>query len=125
MRVLITGDTVGGVFTYVCELTRALAERDVDVCLALTGGRLSSEQRRKLRATGAERVFADELACEWMPDPWGDVERAGDWLQEIAAEVEPDVVHLNDYAHGARDWPAPVLVVGHSCVLSWHAAVRG
>jgi glycogen synthase len=125
MRVLITGDTVGGVFTYVCELTRALSARGVDVCLALTGRRLAPDQRRALRDSGASRIFADELALEWMQDPWPDVERAGAWLQEIAAELDPDVVHLNDYAHGALAWEAPVLVVGHSCVLSWYRAVRG
>jgi glycosyltransferase involved in cell wall biosynthesis len=125
MRVLMTGDTVGGVFTYVCELSRALAARGVDVCLALTGGPLRSDQRRELRTCGASRIFADELACEWMPDPWRDVERAGAWLSGLADELEPDLVHLNDYAHGALPWSAPVLVVGHSCVLSWHAAVRG
>jgi glycogen(starch) synthase len=125
VKVLMTGDAVGGVFTYVCELTRALAVRGVQTTLALTGRRLSPAQRRELRACGATRVFADDLALEWMPAPWADVDRAGEWLLEIADELEPDVVHLNDFAHGDLPWRAPVLVVGHSCVLSWHAAVRG
>ena len=124
MRILMTGDTIGGVFTYVCELTGALARRGVETHVALTGRRLDTAQRRALRECGAARVFADALKLEWMDDPWRDVERAGDWLLAIAAEIEPDVVHLNDYAHGALSFPAPVLVVGHSCVLSWHEAAR-
>jgi glycosyltransferase involved in cell wall biosynthesis len=124
VRVLITGDTVGGVFTYVCELTSALAERDVEVVLALMGGRPSADGRRELQRSGATRVFAGEFRLEWMEDPWQDVARAGRWLLEIADEVEPDVVHLNGYAHAALPWSAPTLVVGHSCVLSWHEAVR-
>jgi glycogen synthase len=125
MRVLMTGDTVGGVFTYVCELTRALASRGVEVCLALSGSPLRGDQRDALRSSGAERVHANGLALEWMPDPWADVDRAGARLLELAADFRPDVVHLNEYAHGALDWPAPVLVTAHSCVLSWFAAVRG
>jgi glycosyltransferase involved in cell wall biosynthesis len=34
------------------------------------------------------------------------------------------VVHLNGYAHAALPWRAPVLVVAHSCVLSWWHACR-
>ena len=60
-----------------------------------------------------------------MDEPWADVNRAGDWLLEIAAEIQPDIVHLNGYAHGALPWGAPVLMVAHSCVLSWWAAVKG
>jgi glycosyltransferase involved in cell wall biosynthesis len=35
------------------------------------------------------------------------------------------VVHLNGYVHAALEWCVPTLVVGHSCVLSWWAAVHG
>jgi glycogen synthase len=34
-------------------------------------------------------------------------------------------VHLNTFVHGALPWTAPVLMVGHSCVLSWWQAVKG
>jgi glycogen synthase len=37
----------------------------------------------------------------------------------------PDLIHLNGYAHGALPWRAPVLMVAHSCVLSWWEAVKG
>jgi glycosyltransferase involved in cell wall biosynthesis len=60
-----------------------------------------------------------------MPDPWEDLERAGDWLLGLEAEFRPDVVHLNHLVHADLPWQAPVLSVGHSCVLSWWAAVRG
>src|SRR5690606_11315778 len=33
--------------------------------------------------------------------------------------------HLDTYAHGALPWTVPVLMVGHSCVLSWWQAVKG
>src|SRR5690606_11601693 len=50
--------------------------------------------------------------------------RAGDWLLSLEREVRPDILHLNHYAHGDLPWRAPVLMVGHSCVLSWWQAVH-
>jgi glycogen(starch) synthase len=95
------------------------------VTLAAMGSPLRADQRRELRASGVERAYAAEYALEWMDDPWSDVDRAGEWLRRIAGEVEPDVVHVNGYAHAALPWSVPVVVVGHSDVLSWHEAVRG
>jgi glycosyltransferase involved in cell wall biosynthesis len=123
MRILMTGDTVGGVFTYACELARALAERGAETHLVLAGRRLDGDQRRAVRACGAASVHAHELRLEWMDDPWADVERAGDRLLELAADVEPELVHLNEYAHASLGWTAPTVVVAHSDVLSWHEAV--
>src|SRR5690606_32308033 len=47
------------------------------------------------------------------------------WLQRLALDHQPDLIHFNDYSHAALPWAVPTLVVGHSCVLSWHEAVRG
>jgi hypothetical protein len=60
-----------------------------------------------------------------MDEPWEDVAAAGRWLLGLEARFRPDIVHLNGYAHAALPFEAPVLVVGHSCVLSWWRAVKG
>jgi glycosyltransferase involved in cell wall biosynthesis len=60
-----------------------------------------------------------------MSDPWRDLERAGEWLLRLESEFQPDVVHLNHLVHAELPWRAPVLSVGHSCVLSWWGAVHG
>ncbi len=120
MNVLLTADTVGGVWTYTVELVRALAPLGVRVTVATMGARLSDEQR----AAGLD-VRESTYALEWMPDPWADVDAAGEWLLGLAAELRPDVVHLNGYAHAALPWPAPTVVVAHSDVLSWWRAVHG
>jgi glycosyltransferase involved in cell wall biosynthesis len=125
VRLLLTTDTVGGVWTYALELAEALAEQDVEVTLAATGAPLTPGQLSELGRSRVRRVFAADHALEWMEDPWDDLERSGRWLLDIADEVEPDVVHLNAYAHAALPFGAPVLVAGHSDVLSWHLAVRG
>ena len=125
MRVLMTADTVGGVWTYSLELAEALAAHDIEVVLATMGTPLTPSQRAELRRSRVARTYAQSVKLEWMDDPWGDVELAGRWLLKIRDEVEPDVVHLNGYAHSLLPWELPTVVVGHSCVVSWHAAVRG
>lgn len=125
MRILMSADTVGGVWEYTLELARGLAAAGDEVVVAAMGGRLKLAQRQAAAAVPGLIVHAAPWRLEWMAEPWSDLELAADWLLQLAAETRPDVVHLNHYAHGALDWPAPVLVVAHSCVYSWHHAVRG
>jgi glycogen synthase len=124
MRVLMTADAVGGVWTYALDLIEALPD-DVEVVLAATGPPATIEQRARLREAAPARFEERPYALEWMDDPWADVERAGEWLLELAAEADVDLVHVNGYVHAALPFGRPVLLVGHSCVLSWHEAARG
>ncbi len=125
MNVLMTTDNVGGVWTYAMELCAALARHQVRVHLASMGTALSPAQRRDAAALENVTIHESAFKLEWMDDPWDDVDRAGRWLLAIEREVGPDVVHVNGYAHAALGFSAPVLAVGHSCVLSWWSAVRG
>ncbi len=124
-RVLMTADTVGGVWTYALELTRALADWNVEIALATMGAPLSDEQRQAVASLDHVTLHESDYQLEWMKDPWEDVAAAGEWLRTLEAQVQPDLVHLNNYAHGALDWQAPVLMVGHSCVVTWFASVEG
>ncbi len=121
MRVLMTTDTVGGVWDYAVQLARSLAPHGVTVTLAALG-RASPGQRAQ--AAGVALVES-EFKLEWMDDPWTDVAASGTWLLELEREHRPDVVHLNGYAHGRLPFRAPTVVVGHSCVGSWWQAVHG
>lgn len=124
-RVLMTADTVGGVWTYALELARALQTYDVDVLLAVMGPPLTTAQREEARKITNLDLFKSNYKLEWMPDCWSDVKRAGDWLLHLENRLRPDLVHLNGYAHAKLPWTCPTVVAGHSCVLSWWQAVRG
>ena len=125
MRVLMTADTVGGVWTYALELIRALGGHRTETILATMGAPLSIAQRDEVSGIPRLSLCESEYKLAWMTDPWDDIRAAGRWLLELERRYEPDVVHLNDYAHGDLRWRSPVLVVGHSCVLSWWLAVHG
>ena len=124
-RVLLTADTVGGVWTYALELATVLQRRGVAVALATMGAPLSPAQRGQLDPLRDLEVYESSYKLEWMQDAWDDVDRAGDWLLHIEREFRPDVVHLNQFAFGALPFRAPTLLVAHSCVLSWWQAVHG
>ncbi len=124
MRVLMTTDTIGGVWNYAVELAGALASRGVDVVLATMGAPLCASQRRQAEALDEVVIHESRYRLEWMNEPWDDVRAAGRWLLAIEHDSQPDIVHLNTYAHAELPFDAPTLVVGHSCVLSWWEAVR-
>lgn len=125
MKVLMTADTVGGVWTYALELARALQRHAAHVHLATQGAPLSEDQRREVEGLSNLTLYESTFRLEWMNDPWEDVHAAGEWLLDLERSVAPDVVHLNEYGHASLPFSAPVLVAGHSCVLSWWRAVRG
>jgi glycosyltransferase involved in cell wall biosynthesis len=125
MKLLMTTDTIGGVWTYALDLAAALAPHGVEVALATMGAPMSAAQRRDAHAAGNITVHESAYKLEWMENPWEDVGRAGLWLLDLEHEVSADVVHLNGYAHGALPFTAPIVMVAHSCVLSWWQAVKG
>lgn len=121
----MTADGIGGVWTYAMELARAVGRYDVEIVLATMGEPLTADQRAEAGALPHVHLVESDFKLEWMNDPWDDVERAGEWLLALEADFHPDIVHLNGYAHAALPWCGAVLIVAHSCVLSWWRAVKG
>ena len=122
-RILITGDAVGGIWTYTLELIRGLPETEFALCTM--GPAPSVWQRAEIAALDNASLFVSPYKLEWMDEPWNEVDAAGDWLQEIAADFQPELIHLNGYVHAALPWNMPVIVAAHSCLLSWWRAVKG
>lgn len=122
---LLTADTVGGVWTYAVDLARTLTRRGVEVHLATMGAPLRSHQRLQVSGSRGLTLHESDWQLEWTADPWDDIHRAGQWLLHLERKVRPDLVHLNQFAFGALPFHAPKLVVAHSCVLSWWRAVHG
>jgi glycogen synthase len=125
MKVLMTADTVGGVWVYALELVRALGGHGVEVALATMGALPTDQQRAAASVLKNLTLFESDYKLEWMDDPWVEVTAAGEWLLDLQDQIAPDVVHLNGYVHGSLPWQAPFMVVAHSCVLSWWQAVKG
>jgi glycosyltransferase involved in cell wall biosynthesis len=120
----MTGDTVGGVWTFTLELAEGLAAHGIDVVLAALGALPSAAQMDEAAAIPNLCLLGSEFRLEWMEDPWRDVEASGRWIMDLEREYTPDVIHLNSFGHGALPWQAPAVLTAHSCVLSWWDAVK-
>lgn len=123
-RILMTADTVGGVWTYALELIKALEPHGGEVHLATLGGPLHDQQYHDLQSLRNVRLYASSYKLEWMDDPWADLEKAAEWLSLLNKEVQPDLIHLNNLVFGQLNWGKPVVQVVHSCVRSWWWAVK-
>lgn len=120
----MTSDTIGGIWTYSIDLVREFTARGLQVLLATMGRPLSEGQRQEISVIPGLEVHESTYRLEWMEDPWEDVQESGEWLLALDHEFEPDIIHLNQYAHAALPWRHPVLVAAHSDVFSWFRAVR-
>lgn len=125
LSLLMTADTVGGVWTYALELIEALGPLKIEVHLATMGSLPSPAQQKQAAAIPNLYLHESSYKLEWMDNPWQEVEEAGEWLLQLEEQLQPDLIHLNNFCHGQLSWKAPVLMVGHSCVLSWWKAVKG
>ncbi len=125
MRILLTTDTVGGVWTFSLDLAQELLARDCAVGLATLGRALSPSQRAELDRLPGLECFDGGFKVEWMEDPWDDLERSNWWFSQVARDFRPDLVHLNTLGINGLSWRGPVVVTAHSCVLSWWRAVKG
>ncbi len=123
LRLLMTADGTGGVWTYALDLARALYPYGVSTTLATMGPRPAAAQLSQASTVPGLSVVASDYKLEWMDNPWDDVRAAGAWLLDIERALRPDIVHLNSYALAALPWRKRPLVVAHSSVASWAESV--
>ncbi len=124
LQILMTSDTLGGVWSYSLNLAKALEPFGVHIHLATMGAMPDQSQKAQAAQRSNLTLHSSTWQLEWMDDPWEEVAAAGHWLKYLQSEIRPDLVHLNDYSHGSLPWNVPVLMVGHSCVPSWWQAVK-
>jgi glycogen synthase len=124
MKILISTDTVGGVWHYAISLSAAFLKKQMQVVLTAMGPEPSDDQLSQLEQCEGIVFYHRKGKLEWMDEPWEDVEEAGHWLQDIARKEQPDLIHFNHFSHVALKWNCPVVLVAHSCVTSWWHAVK-
>jgi glycogen synthase len=125
MHVLITADTLGGVWTYTRELVTQLSRQGVRITLVSFGEIPSAQQSEWLNDLSSVSYYPTGFRLEWMQDAQSDLEESAKFLQAIIAETKPDLLHLNQFYYGSLDCDQPRIVVAHSDVVSWWVAVHG
>lgn len=124
MHILITADTVGGVWTYTRELVSGLVGRGYRVTLVSFGKFPSEQQVKWMAGLSRFQYRPTEYRLEWMQDAEENIAASMQFLDEVVREVQPDLLHLNQYAYGALKVDVPKIVVAHSDVVSWWASVH-
>jgi len=124
MHILVTADTLGGVWTYTRELVTGLVCRGVKVTLVSFGDIPSAAQARWLDALPQVDFRPTAFKLEWMQDSEGDMEASSDYLAQVIDETRPDLLHLSQYYYGSLAADVPRVVVAHSDVLSWWSALH-
>ena len=125
MRVLVTADTVGGVWTYARELVAGLTRHGVQVTLISFGEIPTPRQSAWMEGLHGLDYRPTAFRLEWMQEAQRDVEQSVRFLEAVVQEVRPDLLHLNQYCYGSVEPDVPRIVVAHSDVVSWWIGVHG
>lgn len=130
MRIVITTDAVGGVWSYSSTLAHTLADSfNVQVLLAVCGPRPSADQLTAV-TLGARRGGGVEIEYIDMPLEWEGAEEAAyaagrQALLQLALRWRAHILHANEHHLGQIGASGlPVLVVSHSDLCSWNAAME-
>jgi glycosyltransferase involved in cell wall biosynthesis len=123
-RILMTVDAVGGVWRYAMDLAAGLRCEGTEIVFAGLGPAPSAIQINEAKALG-KLVWLD-APLDWMAANRVEIAAAPAEIVRIAEEHEVDLLHLNLPSQAAGiDTQLPIVVVSHSCVVTWFAAVRG
>ena len=130
MRLLITTDTVGGVWRFSQELAKGLLEAGDSVALVSFGHPMSWAQRAEclwIAARWGERFRYDSanVSLEWMQENENCFHKGELVLQQVAMEFRAELLHSNQFCYGAAKLGIPTIITAHSDVLSWACSCRG
>lgn len=123
MHVLMTADTVGGVWTYTRELASGLLNRGHRVTL-VSFGRLPTPSQISWMQHARLTYYPKAFPLEWMQNAEHEIIESARYLQELIQQTKPDLLHFNQYCYGALECGIPKVVVAHSDVVSWWNAVH-
>ena len=129
MRILMTTDTVGGVWTFTKELASGLLRNDCAVALVSLGRMPCASQQawadEQSHIWGTRfRYEPLDTPLEWMNDNERAFSGAAPALTQMIDEFDPELLLTSQYCFGALPCNLPRIVVAHSDVLSWAEACR-
>jgi len=125
MHILMTADTIGGVWTYTRELVTQLSRRGTRITLVSFGEIPSTAQSEWLDSLPNVSYHPTGFCLEWMQDAESDLRESAGLLSSIIDEVKPDLLHFNQFYYGSLECSLPRVVVAHSDVVSWWVSVHG
>ena len=125
MHVLITSDTMNGIWTYTRELACGLIARGFRVTLVSFGEIPMPEQTAWMDRLPDLHYVPTAFRLDWMDGGEQHFEEASEFLCALVKDTKPDLLHLNHLCYGALSVPVPRIVVAHGDMVTWWRAVHG
>jgi glycosyltransferase involved in cell wall biosynthesis len=123
LHVLVTTDTLSGVWTYTQELVTGLVNRGIRVTLVSFG-----DIPLPPKTAWMENLDLDyrptAFRLDWMQEGEQDVIESSRYLAALTQELKPDLLHLNQLCYGDLPSKTPRVVVAHGDLISWWKAVH-
>ncbi len=125
MHVLVTADTLSGVWTYTRELVTGLVSRGARVTLVSLGEIPLPQQTAWMESLHGLEYRPTAFRLEWMQEAEQDLKDSSAYLAALVREIKPDILHLNHLSYGSLPVDVPRVVVAHGDLVSWWIAVHG
>jgi glycogen synthase len=125
MHLLVTTDTLSGVWTYTRELVSGLVSRGLRVTLVSLGEVPLPEQTSWMDNLHGLDYRPTAFRLEWMQEGEQDYKESAAYLKSLVEEIQPDVLHLNQFCYGDLGVDVPRIVVAHGDLITWWMAVHG
>lgn len=124
-KIIMTTDTIGGVWTYSMELCAALRDYPVEIHLVGLGGYPSKSQKKEVEKLKNVTFYPKNYKLEWMENSEKGTVQTEWKIYELCKRIQPDLLHFNNYVRDGRIWGIRKITVFHSCVQTWWQAVKG
>ncbi|MBZ5721542.1 MAG: glycosyltransferase family 4 protein [Acidobacteriia bacterium] len=125
VHVLVTADTLSGVWTYTRELVTGLVSRGVRVTLVSLGEIPFPDQTSWMDNLHGLEYRPTAFRLDWMQEGEQDLKDSSAYLVALTQELKPDLLHLNHMCYGSLPVNVPRVVVAHGDLISWWKAVHG
>jgi glycogen(starch) synthase len=125
VRVLVTADTFSGVWTYSRELVTGLVTQGAQVTLVSFGEIPLPEQTAWMQTLHGLEYHPTAFRLDWMQEGEQDFQAAQEYLCEIARDMRPDILHLNQLSFGGLPVGTPRVVTAHGDVITWWLTTHG
>jgi glycogen synthase len=125
VHVLVTTDTLSGVWVYTRELVTGLVNRGVRVTLVSLGEIPLPEQTSWMENLQGLEYHPTAFRLDWMQEGEQDLQDSFAYLVALVRELGPDLLHSSQLCYGSLPVPIPRVVVAHRDLISWWMAVHG
>lgn len=124
MHVLVTTDTLSGVWTYTRELVTGLTSRGIRVTLVSLGEIPLPHQISWMDQLHGLDYRPTAFRLDWMQEGEHDFEDSSAFLMQLVRELKPNLLHLNHLCYGSLPVRTPRIVVAHGDLITWWKTVH-